>query len=117
MPATSEIMLSRPLLHDELLTLLLMPLQVNVIIGRWQIHGVTVNTSIQWFQPLNIHSRLLALQLSVLSATTENVSGNAILPDMLSYKYKLDCAHRVQTSAKESNLNQERYGIQIQIFA
>ena len=37
----SNWMLLLLLLHDKLLTLLLMPLQVDVIIGRWQIHRVT----------------------------------------------------------------------------
>ena len=61
------------LLHDKLLMLLLMPLQVDVIIGRWQIHRVTVNTSIQRFEPLNIHWWLLSLYVSVLPAMIENI--------------------------------------------
>ena len=61
------------LLHDKLLTLLLMPLQVDVIIGRWQIHRVTVNTSIQRFEPLNISRWLSTLHVPVLSTITVNI--------------------------------------------
>ena len=57
------------LLDDKLLTLLLMPVQVDVIIGRCQIHRVTGNTAIQRLKPLNIHSWLLTLHSSVLPAT------------------------------------------------
>ena len=62
------------LLDDKLLTLLLMPLQVDVIVGRWQIHRVTVNTSIQRLQPIIVYRRLLTLHFSVLPATTANCS-------------------------------------------
>jgi len=51
-----------------------MPVQVDVII-----HRVTVNTSIQRPQPLNIHRWLLTLHLSVLSLTpTHKLAGLSI---------------------------------------
>ena len=71
------------LLHDKLLTLLLMPLQVDVIIGRWQIHRVTVNTSIQRFQPLSIRSWLLTLHLFVLPATMYTATELALKSHLL----------------------------------
>jgi len=51
-----------------------MPLQVDVIGGRWQIHRVTVNTSIQRFKPLNVHRKLLTLYLSVLPANIASIN-------------------------------------------
>ena len=53
------------LLDDKLLTLLLMPLQVDVIVGRWQIHRLTVNTSIcdDWLRVLSLTTNIIRTQL------------------------------------------------------